>query len=113
MSRFTRALALLWPSVQPSDLSVVLSAMEGDTKTPAPSVCGEAALGAGQTPEGEGPVHQLDPGAASSRTPLSPSGPPPCETDMFWEPATQDAAFDLSTGRLVHLLDRWNSEAHA
>lgn len=124
MSRFTRILASLAPASVPPHLQArCLAAMEGRTMSPAPGVCGEAAPGAGQhsaaaeldstppaaadpAPEGESQVPASDPDATSSSTQLTPSGPPPCETDLFWEPSP-DAAFDLSTGRLAHLLDRW------
>lgn len=53
MKWINRVLAWWFPSVPPADQARVLAAMEGRTPSPAPDVCGEAASGAGQTPEGE------------------------------------------------------------
>lgn len=110
-ARFGRFLARLFPSVPPKGRAIVLAAMEVDNETPAPSVGGEAALGAGQTPEGEGTVPSSD-YCDSARTPLSPSGPPPCETDLYWRPHSAFAS-EFTDAYLATRLDRWTQEAQA
>lgn len=108
MSRFSRVLAWAFPSVPPSDLSVGLTAMEGDTQTPAVGAWGSASA-AGEAPEGEEQELTRRPVRRGSEhsTQASPSGPPACETDIFWDPSP-DARWDFAC--LGSLLDRWKKE---
>ena len=97
----TRILAFLFPSVPPADQARVLAAMEGRTyQSPVVGARGSASA-AGQSPE--------DGDGCSPSTGPSPfSGPPACETALYWRPHPSRTT-EFTDEWLGHLLDRWGA----